>query len=326
MKNILVAAVGMSPQVVTETIYGLWIHKITIDEIYVLTTAQSPVKEFLIQHLPKLSRYLKVKLPKFDSEQNLIIHSEEEQFFAEDIDSTVRSTSFTDLTCQLLFTLTSNTNTVVHCSLAGGRKTMSISMAVAMMLFGRKQDTLSHVIATKEFERSQKAYPTHQDKDQIKLIFVPYIRLRNNLPQIKDYGARTFRELVTNAQKELDSKRKKPSIKPIQQEHSVVFEGTKIKFQPLQYAFYMYLLEQKKVFVSKGFFKEGEFEKYCDKLFQRKSARSINYNIETFRKLRSEINAKIRSELRYSENIFLYHIRSEKENSVITYRVMFDDQ
>lgn len=323
MKNILVSVVGMTPQVVTETLYGLWLQKIIIDEIYVLTTAPSPVEKFLQQYLPKLARRCKIPQPKFNPRKNLIVHADDENIFAEDVDSTYRSSSFTDLTCRLLFSLTSDHNNIVHCSLAGGRKTMSISMVVAMMLFGRETDTLSHVLVTKEFERSQKAFPTGNDDDQVKLIFVPYIRLRNNLPHIKKYGERTFTELLKIAQQELDSRNKKPSIKKNPSTHSIVFEGVEVKLQPLQYAFYTYLLDKKKVIASKGYFEQGEFEKFYNKINRRISERTVTYNVETLRKLRSEINAKIKSQFEFSRNFNLYKIHSRKENAIVTYFIPF---
>nr|WP_255555604.1 CRISPR-associated ring nuclease [Enterovibrio paralichthyis] len=44
-----------------------------------------------------------------------------------------------------VFSLTLNENCAVHASLAGERKIMAFYFVCAMPLFGREQDTLSHV-------------------------------------------------------------------------------------------------------------------------------------------------------------------------------------
>lgn len=48
--------------------------------------------------------------------------------------------------------LTSDENTQLHASIAGGRKTMTFFLGYAMSLFGRTQDRLSHVLVSEPYE------------------------------------------------------------------------------------------------------------------------------------------------------------------------------
>ncbi len=47
---------------------------------------------------------------------------------------------------------TSDPDTRIHCSLAGGRKTMSFYLGSAMQFFGRPQDRLYHVLVPEKYE------------------------------------------------------------------------------------------------------------------------------------------------------------------------------
>jgi CRISPR-associated protein (TIGR02584 family) len=58
------------------------------------------------------------------------------------------SETFLELILRVLWEKTSDPNTAVHCSLAGGRKTMSTYMALVMQMLGREQDKLYHVLLT----------------------------------------------------------------------------------------------------------------------------------------------------------------------------------
>src|SRR5262249_27495845 len=57
-----------------------------------------------------------------------------------------------DQICKIVCELGKDPNVRLHASAAGGRKTMSIYLTAAMQLFGRAQDTLSHVLVNEEFE------------------------------------------------------------------------------------------------------------------------------------------------------------------------------
>lgn len=105
-------------------------------------------------------------------------------------------------------------DTVLHMSLAGGRKTMSSYDHSAMMFFGRAQDELSHVLVTPPvLERAGERFwwpgqpeasirvgdcdvPTTTADAGVELVPVPYVRLGVRLPSGVPPEAEDYRELL----------------------------------------------------------------------------------------------------------------------------------
>jgi hypothetical protein len=114
----------------------------------------------------------------------------------EDIRSDSDAVRFGDLVSEIVRRETLDPGSRVHLSLAGGRKTMSFHAGMAMSLFARPQDELSHVLVhPKEFEQCPDFwFPTAQSvaleggtRDarncRIELALIPFIRVRGLLPQ-----------------------------------------------------------------------------------------------------------------------------------------------
>jgi hypothetical protein len=68
-----------------------------------------------------------------------------------------------DLIFNIVKSLTSDKDTALHASIAGGRKTMSAYLALAMQIFGRKLDRLSHVLVHPDYESGLFFYPPKKD-------------------------------------------------------------------------------------------------------------------------------------------------------------------
>jgi CRISPR-associated protein (TIGR02584 family) len=116
-----------------------------------------------------------------------------------DIRSGADAARFGDFVSEIVRRETLDVATRVHLSLAGGRKTMSFHGGMAMSLFGRAQDELSHVlIHPREFEECPGFwFPTKeclmlQCRDgeirdardcRIELAPIPFIRMREMLPR-----------------------------------------------------------------------------------------------------------------------------------------------
>jgi len=96
---------------------------------------------------------------------------------------------------------TASPDTSLHASLAGGRKTMTFYIGYAMSLFGRAQDTLSHVLVSKDYEtlrgfwfptqaQAHRYVANHKGETldastaEVTLARIPFIRHRRNLPQV----------------------------------------------------------------------------------------------------------------------------------------------
>jgi CRISPR-associated protein (TIGR02584 family) len=160
--NILVAIAGGSPAIVTETLWALTQQRgERVDEVRVITTAKG---EGLIQSAlldpqanesnPNMSRFVECCREcgltpdgiKFE------IHTlhQQEGVALTDIRDDAENQLAADQICRLIQQWTQEANTRLFGSAAGGRKTMSIYLTIAMMLYGRKDDRLFHVLVHPE--------------------------------------------------------------------------------------------------------------------------------------------------------------------------------
>ncbi|MCX7088679.1 MAG: CRISPR-associated ring nuclease Csm6 [Methylococcales bacterium] len=112
--------------------------------------------------------------------------------------------------------LTQNTDAAIHVSIAGGRKTMGYYLGYALSLFGRTQDRLSHVLVSDGYEghpdfyypskKSRVIYtrdnrPLDTQAAKIALAEIPFVRLRNDIPENLLRGTAGFLETITLARK-----------------------------------------------------------------------------------------------------------------------------
>jgi CRISPR-associated protein (TIGR02584 family) len=144
---------GLTPQVVTETIWALarapaaWVPT----HLHVLTTREGARRIELLL-LPSEDRL--GALAELAAELGLavlpepLLHVLHDDAGAplDDITAAAHNLCAADQICELVQTLTGDGDSALHVSLAGGRKTMGFFAGAAMMLFGRPQDRLSHVL------------------------------------------------------------------------------------------------------------------------------------------------------------------------------------
>jgi CRISPR-associated protein Csx14 len=179
MRKVLVGTLGDSPGVVTEAIDKLKEEGIEIDEVVLLTTKDNDTKEsakLLSAHLPK---YYENKLHVSD------IRGVDTYF---DIDSQESLLDFMQNACEVLRTLKKR-NLGTYVCIAGGRKTMSALMALAVQIYGAK--SLFHVISDDpDLEQKGKISELRNIRDErkineilhpdpaiIKLVKLPFIGL-----------------------------------------------------------------------------------------------------------------------------------------------------
>jgi len=160
MKNILVSVVGLTPQVLTETLcYYTAISKppVTFDSIHVITTAtgkRQVLDKLLKPNTGQFHRFCReygVTGLAFDESNIHVIGGKRP---LEDIRTISDNGLMAGEVLGLIRELTSDPSTALYCSLAGGRKTMGAYLALALQLYGRAQDRLTHVLVTTAFETS----------------------------------------------------------------------------------------------------------------------------------------------------------------------------
>lgn len=246
---ILVAVVGVTPQVVTETLYALLVgEKENVTNLEIITTAEGKKTMQTLKFEENLSRMcerFRVRKPMFDFQENVHV-AKEESFEMSDIRTSQDNLLFPNFIINFIRSKTADPDSHLNCSIAGGRKTMSVAMAIALSLFGRKDDRLSHVLVSKEFETSKKFFPdTRREGKQIVLADVPFLRLREKLSLLKDYPTASFTKLVELSQREIDELLSIPHLIIERRLRRLTIGQASITLPPFEFAVYTFFLKQK---------------------------------------------------------------------------------
>lgn len=220
--KILLAVSGMSPQIITETLYALVIGKQWIpDEIRLITTVQGK-QNAVLQLLEGKQRFIQFlrdygvkQTIRFDADRIVLIQDTAGKALA-DLRTPEDNEAAADTICTCIRELTQDENTELHVSLAGGRKTMGFYAGYALSLFGRAQDRLSHVLVSENYEsNSEFFYPTpttqviydrlerplDASEARVWLAEIPFVRLRARLPKTLLSGVHSFSETVDLARR-----------------------------------------------------------------------------------------------------------------------------
>lgn len=221
-QKILLVVSGMSPQIITETLYALILNKSWIPhEIRLITTEQG--RRNAIQHLLEGEKYFDrllhdygiSQLIRFDTDCITLIQDAKGNILS-DLRTPEDNEAAADCITDVIRELTKDDATELHVSLAGGRKTMGFYAGYALSLFGRSQDSLSHVLVSAYYESNPHFfYPTPEtriiytregmelDASQARvwLAEIPFVRLRSGLPKSLLKGQRGFSETVALARK-----------------------------------------------------------------------------------------------------------------------------
>jgi len=165
MKRYLVAASGMSPQVITETLYALHMEGRMVDGIRIITTKEGKreINANLLNqedgHYYRFCRDYGINPDTIDFQpKHIIAVKGEHGMELDDISTDEENEAFLRACMETAFELTGLTDTAVFFSIAGGRKTMGACLSVAAQCYGRPQDRIYHVLVSPEFESSRDFY------------------------------------------------------------------------------------------------------------------------------------------------------------------------
>lgn len=268
-RRILLAVTGLSPQIITETIYALaiapkkprelWVPT----EIHVITTATGARHARLNLLAEKTGRFHSLRadyrLPDiaFPTE-NIHILAGAEGHTLDDIRSSEENEHAADFITDIVRRLTESDASALHVSIAGGRKTMGYYLGYALSLYGRSQDRLSHVLVTEPFESNRDfyyptpyEYPIHvrrNDKEisydareaKVDLAEIPFVRMREDLPKALLAGRTRFSQAVAEAQKTQPPVAL--SLDPVTR--TVTAGGESFTLKPAEFSFYWMLAER----------------------------------------------------------------------------------
>lgn len=266
-RHLLVALLGRTPQVLTETLYALCVQEgIPISEVSVISTdegRQAALDKLLAPHA---GRFYQLQ-HDYPAQCRQIQFSGDRIFVAQDgllplpdIRNRQDSETFLELILRVLWEKTSDPKTAVHCSLAGGRKTMSTYMALVMQMLGREQDKLYHVLLTPpEAEHHAEFYypaPVSQilpladgrefdsAKVKVELVEIPYVRLRERLPVEVLERRASFAELLQWTQAEIAALSRAPMLQLVPQRRLLRIGGREIELPPIEFCLYWHFAER----------------------------------------------------------------------------------
>jgi CRISPR-associated protein (TIGR02584 family) len=257
----LLCIAGLTPQVVTETIYALYQEdpgQMPTD-IHVLSTDDGIARArlTLLSDQPgwfhRLCADYRLPPMRFGPESLHVIHNALGQPLA-DIRDGADNTAAADGVTEWIRRLTANDDAQVHVSLAGGRKTLGFFAGYALSLFGRPQDRLTHVLVNTPYESHPGFfYPTPysdiiygqppdprplDSRDAIvTLADIPFVRLRHGLPASLLSGRASFSATVHSAQQNLGP----PRLEIDAIANQVWAGGIAIALAPVELAFYLWL-------------------------------------------------------------------------------------
>ncbi len=208
-RRILLAVTGLTPQVVTETLYALTQQQSPAfipTEIHLVTTGEGAdhAQRWLLSDntsdnsgwFHRLCRDCRLPPIAFGRE-HIHVFKDAHGNSLEDIRSPEDNESVANTLTDMVRKLTADERSALHVSLAGGRKTMGYYAGYALSIFGRPQDRLSHVLVSELFESSESFFYPEPKKPGIDvgdgrmvncadapvtLIEIPFVRLRGGLP------------------------------------------------------------------------------------------------------------------------------------------------
>lgn len=270
-KHIIIAVIGLTPQIITETLYALAVKRkepIIPYAIYIITTLQG--KKQVIQKLlddGKGQFYRFCSEYGFDAsriafdESTISVVRDADNRPLEDIRNTADNEIMANFIINFICEKSVDTDSVIHASAAGGRKTMSIYLAYALTLFGREQDKLYHVLVSPaELESHPDFYYIPKDRNKtfikngmeipvsqasIELAEIPFIRLREKLEQIELERNLSYIEMVWHSQCEIDLLLPVPEIIINDTQGDILINGVTVSLPPLDWAVHRTFLEQK---------------------------------------------------------------------------------
>ncbi len=349
-RNLLICVTGLTPQIVTETLFCLsYKEKIPIDEIYVLTTKRgkevilgrdkhpSTPKTPLKEEIYNLCKKYKFKEPLFEENDTHIIVAKEETIELPDVRSDKDNILFPNRICEFLRMKSSDPDNVLYCSITGGRKSMSVHLANALSIFARENDRLIHVL-TKEENEFKGFYPMNKKEEKdLEIADIPFVRLRSLLSNEikgKELLKYNFDDIVKYTQGQV--KALAPTNKMIIdiERRELRFGNDSTILEPLEFIFYYYFVDSKKrgdnnisVYTFLSDETKLRFIEYFSELFgndyyiKEKKWYKSGFSKDDFRVKRSKVNQKIQKMINDDDISSMFIIDVNKKYGASTYYI-----
>ncbi len=262
-RRVLLAVTGLTPQVVTESLYALAVASVphwVPTEICLVTTAEGAERArlaLLSEHpgwFARLRRDYRLPEIRFDSSSIRVLSDANGQPLT-DIRSRADNDLAADFIAEEVRRITADADCALHVSLAGGRKTLGFYAGFALSLYGRPQDRLSHVLVSEPYESSWEFfYPTPYEriittrdnkladcaKAEVNLADIAFVRLREELPPRLRDGRVSFIQAVAAANRALAAPRLELEVRA----QRVLADGQAIELGPTEFALLLFFAER----------------------------------------------------------------------------------
>ena len=274
----LLAVTGLSPAIVTETVWALAQEKPRTlpHRVVFITTGigATKIKEQL--HTPftalngqtawqALRTALKAKDDELIAEEPRLIGIANKKLGTFDPLLDIQTPEENDIAASFILEevrrVTMNPDTPLVASIAGGRKTMGALLHAAVTLLGRETDRLTHVLVSPPYETLPGFYfpgqpgPAIQDRERnehspakaiIQLADVPFVPLRNRFDDLREIPG-SFSGMVKKWSKTLKADAARPALIEISYQQKSLWVDDQPFKQPIKVlAVLHFLLEQQK--------------------------------------------------------------------------------
>lgn len=330
-EEILIAVAGLTPQVITETLYYLTQVKkprSKISEVYVITTSDGKreiLGKLLDRNKGKFFQFCREY--KIDSssikfhEKTVILLNDSKGSPLKDIRTARDNKLVADQITEFIREKAKDPRAILHCSVAGGRKTMSVYLAYALMLFGRPQDTLSHVLVDEKLEKDKMFfYPPKslRRKTGIDLAEIPYLKLRDKIKNLFGSEKLSFSSMVKIAQKEIDAIPLLEELEVNLKKRCLGIGEQEINLNPKHLALYAHYVEKRKTLPNDSYFEPlkgansisnhlDEIRTYIRKILPEADLERYKFSRENILQDISKINKQIEDAL--GDPMFAFHYK-----------------
>lgn len=269
MKKILVAVTGSTPQILTETIYALHMERNWVpDEIHVLTTTHGKyeINKHLFNNgkLQKLYDEYNIGGVEFSEDFIHLIQNSEGQALS-DIKNVEDNDYAANMIVHFIHDLCKDPENEIHVSLAGGRKSMGFYIGYALSLFGRAQDSMSHVLVSHPYEFARDFFFPTKDSCEIEAAWwesdvrqvlkvdskdaeiwlsdIPFVRMGMGYVPIDLSNKDSYRQAVELTQTKIDEY---SIVIDLPNKNLICNNFLKVSLAPQQIVFYALLAKAKK--------------------------------------------------------------------------------
>lgn len=331
--RVLLAVSGLSPQIITETIYWLACQRkpaFVPTRIVVMSTTEGAAQVRLLLQSENpgwLARLIRdYDLPPVPlAVEDLRIITDAAGKPLDDLRTAEDNTAAANAIVTAVAELTRDPDSALHVSIAGGRKTQGFFAGYALSLYGREQDRMSHVLVSNQFETHREFfYPTpyscvimtRDDRPldcrdaKVMLADLPFVRMREGLSEALRTGRTSYAEAVDAVQGRLAPPRLVIDIPS----RRVTAGRQAVPLAPSLLAFYAWLA--RRTIAGQPWIEKGGWEdcakKRCDAqdylresarmvlLDERESTKDFNNNgisAEVFRSMRAKLNRRLHTSL-----------------------------